>query len=282
MRYAWRTFFFATTTMLGLIAPKGAVGDISVSGSFGPNGDIGFVTSPPSLGVTFGPDSQGYIYQMDAFVNVPSANLGAGTGVSADLANGAPTGVSFTFSATQPTADQLLLSYQFVNNTTAALPSFQFLYFINPSIGENFADEWATTSNTSTLGLPGPTSYQIGDPSLSSIFTNLALGTLSNGNDFPTSSQAGDVSVALGFTVSTLAVGQTATVDVLLSDNGTSLGGFTTTEHSPDIPGDLLTISGAVVPEPSSLILLTVGSLMGLTPLVRRTVRRRQACTRSQ
>ena len=109
--------------------------DIVVQGSFGPNGDVGFVNSPPSLSITFGGDGQGQIAQMDGFINVAGQDLnnsGSGFGTSAQLTYGPPPGLAYTFSASQPTADQLLLTYQFVNNTGSSLSGFQFIPYVNP------------------------------------------------------------------------------------------------------------------------------------------------------
>jgi hypothetical protein len=277
MSNAWRTTILAMITVLGLLDPMSARGDFLINGSFGPNGDVGFITSPPNLSITFG-DGQGSIYQMDGFVNVPGKDLGSGPGQSADLANGAPTGLGYTFNASLATAQQLVLSYQFVNNTGAALNNFQFLYFLDAINGPNF--NTGSAAVTGALGLLNPTSYQVGDPSLSSIFTNLMNGTLSNTNDFASPNQ-GDVSAALGFTLPTLGIGQTATYNVLLSDDGSSLGGFKITQTNPSYPNNVLTISGVLVPEPSSLILVTLGTLAGVGYKFRRRALG-HAWTRSQ
>jgi hypothetical protein len=281
MWHGWRTTVLVAIATFVVLDPLSARADVVVNGSFGPNGDIGFVTSPPNLSVTFGGDGQGSIYQMDGFVNVPGKDFGSGPGQSADLANGPPTnadgspsGLGFSFSATQPTAQQLLLSYSFVNNTGAALNGFQFLYFLDAQVGANFTNQSATVNGSP--GLPNPTSYQVGDPSLSTIFTNLMNGTLSNTNDFPPPT-VGDVSMALGFSVASLANNQSVTFDVLLSDDSTHLGNFFINQTSPDIPSDILTVSGSVVPEPASILSLTIGTLLSLGYLARR-----QACTRSQ
>ncbi len=305
MSHIWRQAFPAAIAIavLGLLDPPGARGDLSVTGGvnpnvnlgFGPNGDIGFVNSPPTLGISYGSDGQGSVSQMDGFVNVQGKNYNSDVGNSADLSyNGQPvppgggltgTGIDFNFAASQPTADQVLLTYQFINNTGAALQGFQFLYYVDPD-DPTFASEYATVNGGSNLGQGfNPTSFQVGDPSLSTIFTNLGSGTLSNGNDFPSSSQVGDVAIALGFTLGTLGVGQTASFQVLLSDNGTTLNNFSITQQDPNSPGDSLTVSGQVVPEPSSLVLLATSSLLGLGSLAWRRRRRRvraQAWTRSQ
>jgi hypothetical protein len=272
MTQGWRTVLVVVSVSVSLLSPITARGDIVVNGSFGPNGDVGFVTSPPNLSITFGVQSMGSIYQMDGFVNAPGQDLGSGPGVSADLANGSPTGIGYTFGESQPTAHQLLLNYNFTNNTGVALPGFQFLYFVDPDIGPNFADETATLKGT--LGTPSPSSFQIGDPSLSSIFTNLLAGTLNNVNGLPPGTP-GDVSIALGFSTGTLAVGATASFDVLLSDDGSSLGNFSITQNDPVFTSDFLTVSGIAVPEPSTWALLTVGGTITLISRARRSRRAR-------
>jgi hypothetical protein len=217
---------------------------IVVTGNFGPNGDIGFVTSPAGLSISFG-DGNGSLYQMDGFVN------------GQQLGNGAPAGLIYTFSAAQPTADQLLLSYSFVNNSGSSMPGFQFLFFADPDIGPDFADEWANAAGTPGHGLTG---YQIGDPQLSSIFTNLLNGTLSNVNE-QNSANPGDVSIALGFDFGTLSAGQTASFQVLLSDDDSQLGSFSITQSDPAFARDRLTVSG-IAPEPSSLALFGTGAVL--------------------
>ncbi len=113
-----------------------------------------------------------------------------------------------------------------------------------------------------------PVTFQVGDPAL-----ELDLHQPRDGRDseqrqrlFPSASQTGDVSIALGFSAGTLAIGQSATFEVLLSDDGSHLGDFSITQKSTrSTPGDTLTVSGlAVVPEPPSLVLMAVGSLLGL------------------
>jgi hypothetical protein len=236
---------------------------IVVSGSFGPNGDVGFPNSPPNLSISFGADGQGQIFQMDAFVSAAGQNWnnnGTGFGTSAQLSYGPPTGLVYTFGATQPNADQLLLNYQFVNNTGSALSSFQFMPYVNPFFGFTIPNDYGTvTGSTSTNPTLGPQTYQIDDANSGTIFTNVLFGKLDSMNHAPSATEGTNVAMALGFTVSTLAAGQSVAFDVLLSDNGTSIGSLALTDQNPNYPGDTLTMSG--VPEPSGLVLLGLGSL---------------------
>jgi hypothetical protein len=278
MSHVRKAAFLAAIAILGLIGPPGARGDLTVAGSFGPYGDINILPSSPNVAISYGADGQGSVYQMDGYVNVPGvafSNPGDPSfGPSADLANGPPTGstangvpvsLNYTFSSSQPTADQLLLTYQFTNVSNIALPGFQFLQYTDPDVGSGLG-EYATLAGASSLGQPGnPSSFEVSDASSGPTFTNLANGMLSNNNDLPSPTSTSDVSFALGFDVGTLGVGQTATIEVLLSDDGSTLSNFSITEVNPGYPGDGLTISGIiVVPEPRSLVLVAIGSLLAL------------------
>jgi hypothetical protein len=249
-------------TALGISALILAAGasraDIIVSGSFGPNGDVGFVNSPPSLSIAFGPGSQGSIYQMDGFAYADGMTwngLDSG-GPSRELTDGTPPGIAYSFNASQPTVDQLLLTYTFINNSAQALTNFQFMYFADPDIGSTYTDEWATVAGSLGFGLTG---YQVGDPGLSTIFTNLDNGTLSNMNEEP-ATNPGDVATALGFQLNSLSIGGGATFQVLMSDDLSSIGSFSVTQHDPVYTDHTLTLSGQLVaPEPSSLALFGAG-----------------------
>jgi hypothetical protein len=282
----WRIALLATIALCGPLGAASAWADLTVAGGFGPNGDVGFVTSPPSLSINYG-DGLGTINQMDGFVNVPGVTysnpIDPSFGPSADLINGAPMGLASTFSASQPTAHQLLLTYQFTNISGGNLAGFQFLQYTDPDVGSGLGES-AMVNGASSLGLPNnPSSFQVSDASYGTTFTNLASGMLSDNNDLPTPTPISDVSFALGFNVGTLTNGSTATIEVLLSDDGSSLGNFSITEVAPG-SADALTISGAVVvPEPSSLVLVAMGGLIGSAAIARRRSRvRAQAWTRSQ
>jgi hypothetical protein len=274
-----------TAILAFLVAPALSYADIVVTGSFGPLGSVGFNAGDPT--VTIGAPSlpaanQGQLFQLDGFVNVAGQNLnnGSGFGTSAELSFGAPAGIGYNFSATQPTVHQLLLTYAFTNNTPAALPSFQFMSFADAdSSAAVFDREFATVTGSLGTGFPDtrPSSYQVDDPTLGTIFTNLANGTLNN-KDLSSLSSPINVSAALGFSLASLAPGYTATFQILLSDDGSSFGGINITQQNVDTTNypTQITMSGrivSVVPEPGSLTLLGVGSFFAL---VIRRVRNRK------
>jgi PEP-CTERM motif len=250
-------------------APRAEAGIVispSGTGSFGPNGDVGFVNSPPNLTISFGADGQGQIAQMDGFINVAGENLnnsGSGFGTSAQLTYGPPAGLAYTFGADQPNSDQLYLSYEFTNHTGANLSGFQFISYVNPYFGSTVPDDYATvTGTTSSTPTVGPASYQVGDANNSSIFTNVNFGTLDNTNGTTNPPTGGiNVAMAIGFSVANLAINQAIVFEVLLSDNGTSIGSLAITDLNPNYPGDMLTVSGMSVPEPSTIALLGLGSI---------------------
>jgi hypothetical protein len=271
-------------------SPTAHAGGIVVSGSFGPNGDVGFVNSPPNLSIAFGADGQGQIAQMDGFVNVAGLNLnnsGSGFGTSAQMtyvgssetianANTGANVLAYSFSESQPNADQLVLTYQYTNISGGTLSGLQFMPYVNPFFGSTVPNDYATvTGTTSAISSKGPQTFQVGDSSSSTIFTNVLFGTLDNTNGTTNPPTPGtNVAMALGFTVNSLANMQSVTFIVMLSDNFTSIGSLAITDENPMYPGDFLTLSG-LVPEPSAIVLLALGSMSVLTGSV--VARRRRA-----
>ena len=263
-------FGVMTCLVIGGAGVQASRADFVISGGFGPNGDVGFANSPAALGITFGTNGLGSIYQLDGFVNVPGRNLentGSGFGTSADLSYGAPTGISYAFNAALLNAHQLVLTYQFTNQTGISLPGFQFLSYIDANIGSDPTNETVSITGSRSQGLPNrsPTSFQVGDPSTSSLFTNQLFGTLNNVNDFP-AGQPGDVAMGIGFSIGVVSAGQLIQFQVTLSDNLTSVGSLNLTQRDP-LSSDTLTYSGliTVVPEPATWLLFTLGGVIVLS-----------------
>ncbi|MFO0959862.1 MAG: PEP-CTERM sorting domain-containing protein [Isosphaeraceae bacterium] len=247
---------------LALAGASAATADIVVSGSFGPNGDLGFANSPTNLSISFGPSGAGSISQMDLFVNAPGRDLGNGVGQSQGLSNAPLPGISGSFSFTRPNANDLLLRYRLTNQTGSTLTGLQVFFYVDPDIGPRFDQDYVTRSGSLAGTPPFPQSFQAGDNQLSSLFTNLLNGALDNTNG-ATSTSPADVAMALGFQVASLQSGSFVDVTVLLSDAGRSLGGLTLADNNAGAPGTGLTVSATLVavPEPSSLALALTAAL---------------------
>jgi hypothetical protein len=267
----------ALAVLLWAGAPAAMAGGIVINGSFGPNGDIGFVNSPPDLSISFGADDQGQIGpisgngQMDAFINAAGENWNqygsdSGFGTATQMTYGPPPGIAYAFAATQTGPDTLYMFYTFTNNTGSALSNFQFMPYVNPFFGTTVPDDYATVKgSTSSNPQLGAQTYQAGDANTSSIFTNVNFGALNNTNSASSPIEGVNVAMALGLTIGTFNAGQTVTFEVLLSDNDTSIGNLSIIDQNPNYPGDTLTLSALqIVPEPSSIVLLGIGSLGAL------------------
>jgi hypothetical protein len=280
-----RTTFWIIPAALALACASVASparGDMVLTGSFGPGGDIGFNPSVTAA-VSFGPTGAGNLFQLDGFLNASNANLnnGSGFGTSAQLSYGPIAGVGFNFAFSQPTTHQLLLTYTFVNNTGGALTGLQFMSFADADVDPaNFTNEYATVSGSPGPGSPNttPHSYQIDDPTFGTIITNLTNGTLDNTNHSGIG-QPINVSMALGFLFGTVANGATVQAQVLLSDDLTTLPGLSLTQQNVDSTGSpgSFTMSGRTVsvPEPASVTLLAMGGI-SVCLAVRRSRRTRQ------
>ena len=256
--------------ILSLALLENVLADVSITGTLGPSGSVGFPNSP-GVSVNFGQD--GSVYQMDGFLRVPGLNLGDGVGVSRRLDNGTPTDFAYAFSYTQPSVHQLLLDYQFINQTGSPVTGAQFHFFVDADITANTADEFGDVAGSTGGGSPAlnPSHFQIGDPQLSSIFfTGLINGTLNDTNEEPNGSP-GDVSMALGFTLPVIADGQAFRITVSLADDTTLIGSLALTQSDP-LSTDQLTLSGvAFVPEAATWIPGLLGVLVCCVWSTRRT-----------
>jgi hypothetical protein len=257
-----------------LLAP-GKAGAITVD-AFGPNGAGGAVNDQ-----SFSVGGGGEVFELDAFVNIAGQDLnGAAPGTSAQLSvDPLPAGLDYTFSfALSADATDIILSYEFENNTGSLVEDLVFLSFLDAEIDEplnGFFDELAALSGTPAAGQgfeadePG---YAFGD-----IFDHLQDGALDGSNIFPPQD---DVSMALSFALDPLAAGALAEIQVMISEDGDFLGGFAMTQTDAD-PRSTTEItysgvasvsagSGPPVPEPHAALLFAVG--LGV---VGRSLRRR-------
>lgn len=251
-----------------LVAPLGPARGEFMVGPFGPFGEGGLIN-----GQTLRFGTAGSVFELDGFINVAGQDLnGPAPGTSRRLSSGLPAGIDFSFGhSLSPDGTGLTLTYSFVNATGAVLPDVQFLVFVDAEIDgpTSFTDEYGAK-----VGLPGqgpgdphPDSWEIDEPGFvfGNIVSNLFKGTLDNTNSVPPGSPE-DVSLGLGFRLGDLNPLDIATIDILLSDNNSSIGSFALMQFDSTVL-DTLTLSGqarvtsTAVPEPSSLALLGAGVL---------------------
>ncbi len=241
----------------------------------------GAVTAPPlsAEGTFFRPDHPGLpigpgtgIEEIAAFVQPAGAASPAELSVAA-----VPAGLSLAFSH-QVSADgtDLRLRYDFTNTGAATLASLSFLSFLDLEIDEpttTFFNEFVEVDGTAAAGQ----GYEADEPGyvFGDIFTHAQAGALDGTNAVPAGSPD-DVSVAFSFLLGALAPGQTARFEILISEDGESLGGLLLRHR--DTRSDLVvTYSGAasIVPEPGTALLLAAG-LVALAQQARREGARRR------
>lgn len=238
---------------------------------FGPNGEGGSINGQVLF---FG--SGGEVFELDAFVNIGGLDLnGVAPGTSAQLSiNPLPAGLSFAFSSElSPDESDLTLTYTLSNTSGATFPAVWFGFFIDPEIDVAINDYFNEAGLPfGTLGPGGggsADSWEIDEPGyvFGDVFSNLLNGDLDNTNAVPESA-ADDVSLALGFTLGDIVPGGFATITILLSDDGDTIGTFALQAYDTDPQSfDDLTVSGiatVVVPEPSTsaLSLIVVVALL--------------------
>jgi hypothetical protein len=249
---------------------------------FGPSGEGGTVNGQV---LSFG--SGGEVFELDAFLNIGGTDLnGATLGTSAQLSvNPLPAGLAYSFSTElSPDETDLTLRYEFTNNTGGTLLDVWFFSFVDAEIDVAINDYFNEAgfqfgSPGAGPGDPDADAWEIDEPGyvFGDIFSNLLSGSLDNTNAVPLGSPD-DASLAIGFALGDLPAAGVATIDVMLSEEGNTIGSlglqhFDTGEGS----FDTLTLSGAavVVPEPDAWFLAVVGVTIA-TAAVRNHVRNRK------
>lgn len=284
-----RTTVWLAVVALQLMGVAHANAGIIVS-SFGTAGQGGSVN-----GQTFFFGTGGNVYEVDSFLNISGSDLnGATIGTSAQLSvDPLPVGLAFNFSRSlSGDTTDLTLTYRFTNNTGGVLKDVQFFSFLDPEIDVPINDYYNETGTV--VGSPGtgaddadPDSWEIDEPGyvFGDIFTNLLLGSLDNFNNVP-AAFPDDVSFALGFRLGDLQPLDEATINILLSDDGDSLGSFAL-RHADTDPAslDTFTMSGqsfitsnAAVPEPGTFTVSFV--LLGCAALSSWRTRRRTSSSK--
>ncbi len=239
--------------------------------AFGPGGQGGTLN-----GQTFDVGAGGSVFDMDAFLHV------GGAGQQLSQAGSTVAGLGFQFAAalSADTTD-LTLSYTFSNSSAASINNISFTSFLDAEIDEavnTFFNEYATASGPLALGQ----NYEADEPgyAFGNLFQNAQAGALDGTNGVPQGSPD-DVAMGLQFDIGTLVSGQNAVVRLMISEDGSSLGGFSLTQQDSD-PGSTtaITYSGQAVlstppgpnpgiPEPSAALAFAVGGVLVLRGLRR-------------
>ena len=244
--------------LLGLGATSPANG-LSVT-PFGTSGEGGSVN-----GQTFTIGAGGEVFELDGFVNIPGQDLnGATYGTSAQLSvDSLPGGLAFTFSSTLLDSNtDIILTYEFTNNTGGAISGLTFVSFVDAEIDKTVNtsfNEVATTSGTLATGQD----FEVDEPGWVSgdIFSNALDGALDGTNALPPGSPD-DVSVAqaLSFGTAPLQVGGVVAFEIMISEDADAIGSFRITQSDTDPSSSTtITYSGLAIPEPGTASLIGLG-----------------------
>lgn len=262
-----RFVMFFTTALTALALPSAAQAI-----AFTPFAAGGFGGSANGQTINIG--TGGTVAELDGFINILGLDLnGAADGTSAQFSvDHLPTGLDLSFNASLRDGNSdLLLSYELTNTGTSVFSDLSFLFFLDAEIDEpvnSVLNEYGAVSGSVGAGAadPGPDRWEIDESgfAFSDIFDNLLLGTLDNGNgvplDFPE-----DVAMALEFLLGDLAPTSSIAVNVMISEDGDSIGPLILTQHDTD-PGSstVISLSGGPVPAaaPPTPLLMVLGSIL--------------------
>ncbi|MDX2109158.1 MAG: Ig-like domain-containing protein [Verrucomicrobiota bacterium] len=195
-------------------------------------------------GQTFTFGTGGTAYEIDAFIYIAGIDLnGAEAGISARLSSHAlPAGLAYTFTST-PAADSsgVTLTYSFQNNTGSPLGELRFFVFVDAEIDESintFFNEFAEVSGPAGAGEIDslPDVWQVDEPGFISgnLLDTILSGQLANTNNVP-AGVTDDVAMGMGFVLGNLLPGKSFSARVLISENGSNLGGVILTQKDSQV-----------------------------------------------
>ena len=204
--------------------------------------------------------SGGFVEEIEAFL------VGPGDALAARLSSEAPpAGLSLSFAQIlSADATDLRLVYDVTNTSGAPLAGITFVSFVDAEIDETLNTFFQEFGEIEGAAAPGQ-SFEIDEPGFAfgDIFSNARAASLDGTNAVPESDPE-DVSMALAFAIANLGPGQTARFELLLSEDGDTLGGVTLRQRDvdPRSSATVITFSGAasIVPEPRTAALLALGA----------------------
>ncbi len=254
-----RLLFFAC---VGLLLLAGAARELHAIqlGPFDPSGAGGALN-----GQTLLVEDGGSVFEIDAFIQIEGLDLNdAGPGTAARVSTDSlPPELTLSFSS-ELSGDEsdLTLRYRIDNTGASPLAGLTFLSLFDAEIDQGvntFFNEFAETTGSLAIGQ----SFEVDEPGFGSgdLFANLLAGQLDGVNAVAEGFE-NDVAMALSFALGPLSVGDSALVELLVSEDGDSLGSFSIRHLDADpLSTTEITYSGraTVVPEPSTLTLLLLG-----------------------
>ncbi|MCP5060378.1 MAG: hypothetical protein GY937_27080 [bacterium] len=230
--------------------------------AFGPGGAGG-----TQNGQTLDVGPGGSIFEADAFLHV------GGTHTQLSQAGGTVSGLDFAFgSSLSADTTDLTITFTFTNNTAASIGNVSFSSFLDAEIDEptnTFFNEYATTRGTLAAGQ----TFEVDEPGFAfgDLFANAQAGTLDGTNTLPIGTPD-DVAMGLQFAVGSLAAGQSATISLMISEDGSSLGTFaidqgdtgassnTVVTYSGNLQKSAIPPPGPAIPEPTSALVFALGA----------------------
>lgn len=214
------------------------------------------------------------VSEIDAYLGIAGEDLNGGFfGTTAQLSfDPLPAGLTFSVTSELSAGEtDLLLRYSFTNNTGATLVGVEFLSFLDVDIAPGINTTFNEYAELLGILQPGQDfEVDAADGIFPEILDHLLLGDLDGMNAFPDPQTTGDVSMALSLLLGDLLDGDTVSVEVLVSEVGSMLGGFGLLQRDAPIPsGTSMTqvtysaaaaMPGTPLPVPAPLLLMAIGS----------------------
>jgi hypothetical protein len=225
------------------------------------------------ISIPFASQANAYqLYESGAFLN--SSTLGGTSLAYLDSGTNdfAGSGIDLSYSNGLNSSGYGNLTWELTNNTSSMLTGVSLFGYVDAEIVEtlnSFTNEYGEYVGVtgSGSGDVNPDSWEIDEPGyvFGDIYNNLLSGSLDNTNAVPAGLED-DVSIALGFELGDILVGQTLRMTLMISDS--DIGGL---YHGDADGGEGAFINGTVVvdtatsvPEPSRVLIFLLG-MLGMT-----------------